>query len=441
MQKTVAKWPRFHAPTWYAAQAAPCASSPPPRGRTEVGTLVIGAGLAGLGTALSLAERGITDVAVIERGEAGEGASGRNGGFVFAGYSLPPAALVRQRGAGQARRMHGWTRDAVGLVRRRCGELGVAASDRGVLLADWFGDDVPLADFRDGMRDQLGLELDWVDRERMPDYVRSRRYGAGLYEPDSFHFNPGAYARAIAGHLIGRGIPVYTHTPAGGLRRAGGRWRVSVPGAEFTAERVVLATGGYDRRLYRRAQRSIQPIATYIVVTEPLGPALDDALPADVAVYDNRFAFDYYRRLPGRRLLWGGRISTADRDPASVERLMRRDLGRVFPSLAGARFDYAWGGWMSYARHQMPILGEFEPGLWLALAFGGHGMAPTALAGEVLAEALTGDPTRLQQFQRWGPAWAGGPFGRAAVQGVYWWKQLRDGINGFRFPGLGFRKG
>ncbi|HKL49902.1 MAG TPA: hypothetical protein VJ908_01945, partial [Wenzhouxiangellaceae bacterium] len=60
------------------------------------------------------------------------------------------------------------------------------------------------------------------------------------------------------------------------------------------------------------------------------------------------------------------------------------------------------------------------------LAFGGHGMAPTTLAGEVLAEAMTGDRSRMAEFEAWGPAWAGGPFGRAVIQGVYWWKQLRD---------------
>jgi len=44
----------------------------------------------------------------------------------------------------------------------------------------------------------------------------------------------------------------------------------------------------------------------------------------------------------------------------------------------------------------------------------------------VLAEAMTGDRSRMAEFEAWGPAWAGGPFGRAVIQGVYWWKQLRD---------------
>jgi len=59
----------------------------------------------------------------------------------------------------------------------------------------------------------------------------------------------------------------------------------------------------------------------------------------------------------------------------------------------------------------------------------------------VLAEAMTGDRSRMAEFEAWGPAWAGGPFGRAVIQGVYWWKQMRDRISGLRFPGSGFQKG
>src|SRR5690606_30502485 len=101
-------------------------------------------------------------------------------------------------------------------------------------------------------------------------------------------------------------------------------------------------------------------------------------------------AFDYYRPLPDTRLLWGGRISIRDRDPAAVRALLYRDLLRVFPQLEGVRIDHAWSGLMSYARHEMPQVAKVDGGLWVAQAFGGHGVAPTTLAGEWLAEAIAG---------------------------------------------------
>jgi len=441
MKKTVPALPRFHARTWYRHILGHSGIFDKLDGSLSARTVVVGAGLAGLSTALGLVERGHDDVLVLDRGEPGEGASGRNGGFVFAGYSLDNLELVRQRGGAQAARMHGWTRDAVDLVCKRCGEMNVPVSDGPVLLADWFGESQRLRRFQEQMRELLDFRLDWVAEAELSEYVRSPRYGAGLVEPGSFHFNPLAYARAVARRVCESGGRIATDAPVVSLRRAGGEWRVETPQAEIHAERVVLSTGGYDRRLWPRAQRAIQPIGTYILVTEPLGDRLNDLIPGGVAVYDTRFAFDYYRPLDDGRLLWGGRISTADRDPKAIQRLLYRDMLRVFPSLVGCRIDFAWGGWMSYARHQMPILGEIEPGLWSALAFGGHGMAPTTLAGEVLAEAMTGDDSRLRAFDSYGPSWAGGPLGRAAIQAVYWSKQMRDGMSGFRFPGSGCRRG
>jgi len=428
IHKTQTAWPRFHSPTWYQHALGPDCAGPPLVGHFDTGTLVVGAGLAGLSTALGLAERAVTDVMVVDRGQPGEGASGRNGGFVFGGYSLDNRALADQVGRQRARRLHAWTRQAVALIRRRCDDLGVAVSDQGVLLADWFDKPERLRKFQRELSELIDFQLEWVGPQRMSEWVRSRRYGAGLLEPGSFHFNPLAYARAIANRLNDEGVRVAGGSPLISLQREGSRWVAQAAGATIKADRVVLATGGYDRNLRRRVQRAVQPIATYIMVTETLGDRLKTLIPGGVAVYDTRFAFDYYRPLPDNRLLWGGRISIADRNPGAIGRLLKRDLEKVFPELNDVRIDFSWGGWMSYARHQMPILGEIEPDLWSALAFGGHGMAITTLAGEVLAEAITGDRARLAEFAPWGPVWAGGPVGRAAVQGVYWWKQLRDRI-------------
>ena len=58
---------------------------------------VIGGGLAGIATALGLAERG-RDVVLLEANRVGWGASGRNGGFLSAGYSLGSKALANKLG-------------------------------------------------------------------------------------------------------------------------------------------------------------------------------------------------------------------------------------------------------------------------------------------------------------------------------------------------------
>lgn len=426
MTNPVNAWPGR---SWYEDEAGQDVSGAEPLDADhDCDVAIIGAGLAGISTAVSLVERGADRVCVVEAGEVGQGASGRNGGFVFAGYSLSNDTLVDQIGAEQATEMHRWTRQSVALVRQRIErhQLDCQFNPAGVVLADWFDQPDHLREFAERMQSTLGFELDYLDRGQLADRVRSARYGGGLHEPGSFHFHPLRHIRELARSLVERSQRVFVRTPVESIHRVNGRWIVQTARARVSARELVLATGGYDRRLCPGLQRALQPIATYIAVTEPLGARLDDCLPQPVAVYDNRFAFDYYRPLPDQRLLWGGRISIANRSPASIRRLMRHDLARVFPSLADVRLDHAWGGWMSYARHEMPLLGKTPDGLWHGLAFGGHGMATTTLAGEVLAEAISGDTRRLDAFKRWPPRWAGGIAGRAVAQSRYWWLQARD---------------
>ncbi|QOC21629.1 FAD-binding oxidoreductase [Wenzhouxiangella sp. AB-CW3] len=420
------RWPGS---TWYQA-TAPQPDFASVSGLHRYRVAIVGAGLAGLSTALGLIERGQRDVCVIDAAMPGAGASGRNGGFVFAGYSLDNEALVEQLGSTAARTLHGWTREAVSLMRHRADRHGIDCqiNDAGVVLADWFGDDAVLSTMAKRWPDELGFGLDLLDRKALREQVCSHRYGCGLHEPGSFHFHPLRYLLGLAEVIENHGGAVLAHSPVRSIDREHGRWRLRCDHGQVEADEVVLTTGGYDRRLHRPVQRALQPVATYIAVTEPLGVRLQEVLPAPVAVYDTRFAFDYYRPLPDRRLLWGGRISMAARSPAAIRRLMARDLARVFPELRGVRLEYAWGGWMSYARHQMPLIGRQPNGLWYGLAFGGHGMATTTLSGEVLAEALTGDGGRLQAFSRWPPIWGGGPVGRAGIQGYYWYRQLLDAL-------------
>ncbi len=74
---------------WHAtAQAA--APTPPLATDVTADVCVIGAGFAGLSTALHLAEAGIS-VVVLEAHEPGWGASGRNGGQVIPGIKYDPS--------------------------------------------------------------------------------------------------------------------------------------------------------------------------------------------------------------------------------------------------------------------------------------------------------------------------------------------------------------
>lgn len=416
------------ATSYYRATAAAYMPYAPLQGQTDARVVVVGGGFAGLNTALGLAERGLRDVVLLEREQIGHGASGRNGGFVFAGYSLGEQALHDQLGQARARELFERTIDGVHRIRQRIADYAIACDvvDEGVIWANWFRDPSLLQARQRLLAEHYGVHWGWLPEAQLRERIHSMRYHDGLFERDALHLHPLNYAIGLAQAAAAHGVRIHEHSGVHRLRREGGRWLVQTATGEVRAEQVVLACGGYLAGLERKIDRAILPIATYVMVTEPLGARLHECLTTRAAVYDTRFAFDYYRPLPDTRLLWGGRISVSDRAPRTVQRLLRGDLLRVFPQLRDVRIDYAWSGLMSYARHQMPQIGGREDGLWWAQAFGGHGLSSTCAAGELLAAAIAQGDDAWRQFSSYGLASTHRPLGFLAAQASYWRAEFQD---------------
>lgn len=413
---------------YYRATMAAARPRAPLSGKRSAKVCIVGGGFAGLNTALGLAERGMRDVVLVEARELAFGASGRNGGFVFAGFSRGPASLLQDLGPARARALYSGTTGAVDLIRRRIASLGIECqlTDAGVYWANWFRDPRVLRDFQVMLARDFGNDWTWVPRDELRGLLLTERYSDALYERNAMHFHPLNYALGLAAAAEDAGVAIHEGSPATALERRDGGWRVRTPDGVIDCEQVVLACGGYLAGLRRDVDAGVLPIATYVMVTEPLGARMDTILRTRAAIYDTRFAFDYYRPLPDGRLLWGGRISVRDRSPHEVQRLLYRDLMKVYPQLEGVRIESAWSGLMSYSRHEMPQVGRIDDGLWLGQAFGGHGVAPTTFAGEVLAAAIAEGDTRWREFSDYGLVSALKPAGFVGAQLSYWWLQAKD---------------
>ncbi|MGF6607159.1 gamma-glutamylputrescine oxidase [Paraburkholderia sp. WSM4175] len=422
--------------SFYEATVTRSSAYAPLNGRRSAHVCIVGGGLAGLSTALGLAERGVEDVVVLEAQQVGFGASGRNGGFVFGGYSLDCADLLKTLGPTRGRELYALTTDAVELMRKRIARYRIDcdATDAGVILANWFDEPVRLEAQRRLMRDSFGVDWEPIAANQLAAHLKTSRYHGGLFERNAFHFHPLKYVIGVAAAAAQAGVTIHERSPVVSLRRDGAGFVVETPQGALDARHVVMAGGGYARNVYARVERAVLPIATYVMATEPLGERLHDAIATRAAIYDTRFAFDYYRPLPDTRILWGGRISVRDREPEAIARLLRQDLLKVYPQLRDVRIDHAWGGLMSYARHKMPQIGQSTDGVWYAVGFGGHGMAPTTVSGELLAAAICGERPVPDVFATFGLTRTYGALGLAAAQLTYTAMQTRDALAARRRP-------
>ncbi len=438
-------------------------------GQITADVVVIGGGLAGLSTAWNLARRGI-DVVLIEARLVGWGASGRNGGFVSPGFSEDIFRIEKRVGLADAWALYDLSRQGVGFVRDRITEFGhnketdERVGGQGWLKVIRHGDTAGLNARRDRMARDYGATLAVWDRDRVRRHLDTPRYFGGIHDPEPFAIDPLAYSRALAASAEQAGCRIFERTGAVGLSDRSGRWRVETSAIDclndtgattgpdcghIVADHVVIATsaygaGGRHAGLAPEIDRSILPVATHVVVTEPMGEKLTDIIGYRGCIADTRRAGDYFRLVgsgDNTRLLWGGRITTRRQPPADLKQRMAADIATVFPKLSGLPIAHGWSGLMGYTATRMPIIGPIRPRLWSATAFGGHGLNTTAMAGLIVADGIADGGEDWRRFAPFLPRMAdrliGGnsAIGRAVTQSVYWGMQFRDALDERRAMG------
>jgi glycine/D-amino acid oxidase-like deaminating enzyme len=416
--------------SWYAATRDSSPDRAPLAGAKEADVAVVGGGFAGLHTARLLSMRGLR-VVLVERRRLAWGASGRNGGFVGAGYAERSGALIDRLGLDHARRLYAQSQRGVAIVRDAIDDMARPEIRMGSqkLTASRTDQGAGFVERTRTLAEKLGARFEPWETEQVRAVLATERYHQAIHDPTSFHIHPLNFALALAADIERRGGELHEHTEAVSLERGSG-WRLRTPSGEVAARHVVLAGNADLGPVQPRIARAVLPVATYVAVTSKIGPDLARAVRWPGAISDTRRAGDYYRVVDGDRLLWGGRITTDTREPPRLRDMMRGDILSVYPQLGpqlgDLRIDYAWPGIMGYAPHKMPQVGEIEPGLWVCTAFGGHGLAQTAAGADAVAAGIAAEDDRWKLFQPFGMGWAGGSVGRIATQLAYWRLQASD---------------
>ena len=419
--------PETDADTWYAANAP----AVPARRRLgidlDVDVCVVGGGLAGLTVARELALRGWS-VALLEGKRIAWNASGRNAGFVLPGFSQSEERIIARVGLDHAKALWRLSEEGVDYVRKTIRAEKMRSADP---VSGWLQvskSDAPeeTARQRTLLRRSFGAEVEAWPTEKLRAVLKTDRYFQALHFPRALHINPLNYALGLAAAAEAAGARIYEETPVLSIDPAGIRKRIVTPQARLRAQHVVLAGNVHLGRVAPRVSETLLPVWTYILVSEPLGERLGDAIAYRGAVSDGARADNHYRIVGGDRLLWSGRVTTWEANPAGRVRALRAALKRVYPQLGDVSFSHAWTGALGRPVHGMPQIGELSPGIWLASGFAGHGLNTTAMAGTLLARAIVDRDDAWRQFLPFELVWAGGMPGRAAAQAFYWGARVRE---------------
>lgn len=253
----------------------------PLAGTAEADVCVVGAGLAGLSTALELARRGRA-VTLLEARRIAWGASGRNGGSVSPAFSAGADAIRRHVDEDHYRQLYRLSMEGVEIIRDNIRDLRIADAHKvdGRLRVVRYEAAEALRRYCEDQRRDFQRDVRLLSRAEVRERLLSDAYFQGIEDPASFHFHPLNYARALARECARLGVRIHEDSPVTQARLDGAVKQLRTAAGQVDARTVVLATGGYTGDVVPALRRAMLPIATYIMLTEPLGDRVREAISA-----------------------------------------------------------------------------------------------------------------------------------------------------------------
>lgn len=403
--------------SYYAAIAGEFPRQPLLEGEHLADVCIIGGGFTGLSAALACTEAGMKTV-LLEAETIGDGASGRNGGQLIPGLNVQGDDLIKMLGAEHGEALYRLAISARDRVHDRIdrhkiecdlrhGHLHVAAKPSHY---------AHLAEECAFVTKCLGPDVAKMVRpEEVEQYLGVKGYHGGIYIGIGGHFHPLKYAQGLARAAISAGAQLFEGSRALSLSDDG-KVTVKTANGIVRARHAILACDSDMGDIVGDISRFAMPVLNYNIATEPLDEELARSLiPSGAAVSDSRFVLNYFRVSPDSRLIFAGGEKYTPTPPADIAAFVRPYMLNLFPQLADVAIDFAWGGAVGVTINRLPHFGR-RGNVLFAHGYSGQGALLTTLAGELMAEAITGHSERFDLFTRIPHRpWPGGKFLRTPL--------------------------
>jgi glycine/D-amino acid oxidase-like deaminating enzyme len=386
--------------SFWLRDAEPVADTSPLPARADVA--IVGGGIAGIATALHLAQRGV-EVVVLEQRAVAARASGRNDGQLLLGLGEHYHRIHGQFGAEKARVLWDFLRDNQNALRAAIAELDVACElrqDGGLRLAE-----TP-HEWTELQQAAALLAAEDKPHELVPaaDLARwlpaATGFHGALFLAGEAIVQPVRMVRGLARAAIAAGASLATGADVVAIDGGAGDFRVRLrDGRAVAASIVVHCTSTLARELDRSGllARTVFPFRGQIVATDALPAAVVRQFPR--YAMSSNFCYEYFRIAGDRFVIGGKRWSVPGEqlgmldDDGHEPRITANLLAYVrehFPPLRDAPFPHVWTGIMAGTPDGLPLVGALPgaPGTFALLAFNGYGLSFAFLAGRCVADQI-----------------------------------------------------
>lgn len=405
----------------------------------KVDVAIIGAGIAGICTALELAERGLS-VAVFEKGIVAGEQSGRNWGWCRQMGRDPREVPLVKISMDMWRGMNARIQGETGF--KQCGIAYLCESDEQMAYREnWYREQAIPHD----LSTQL---LSGSDAQKITPNSPFQWIG-GTITPDDGRAEPHLAVPAIARAAQKMGVQIFQNCAVRGYEKQAGKiTSIVTENGEVKCETLVLAAGAWSRRFLHNMGLELPQLSVIssVLRTVPFdagiettiaggGVALRKRLDGGYTVADDtystadiipdsfRLMFDFLPTLKNEWRDFRYRIGKRFLEEAMMKRRWKNDeispfekirtldpsphkrnndavlaaLHRVHPQFANVQIAEQWAGVIDVVPDAVPVISGVPsvPGLYLSTGFSGHGFGLGPGAGLLMSQIILNDETAV----------------------------------------------
>ena len=369
--------------------------------------VVIGGGYAGLAAARRLAEnRPDDEIILLEAGEIGENASGRNSGFAI---DLPHVVGSNMEELEGSHRYMALARAAVAYHETQI--------DRYAIDCDWSqpgkyqtaSSDAGVRDFLEPFARELEA-LDepytWIDKSDLDRRLGTSHFKAAVYTPGCRLLNPAALVRGLADNMPGN-VTVCENSPVTGLDMGAGI-KATTSAGEVSAAKLFLGVNAFADK-FGFYQRKLLPFAANASLSRQLTAAERDALgcednwgvtPANAfASITMRFTNDH-RILIRNNIYYNPAMRETAAYQAEIARRHKRLFDERFPMLPDVNMEYTWTGFICLSQNGAPGFGRLADNVYTSVCQNAIGVTKGTAGGMLAADMACGVDNELIGFMQ-----------------------------------------
>lgn len=357
--------------------------------------IIVGAGITGLSTAISLKEHNRkSTVAIIERGILPTGASTKNAGFACFGSPSELLADIEEYGKELAKEIVIKRWRGLEMLRERLGDVNLQYENNGgyeLIRPEEQKIIDKLPELNSWLWDIFEKEVFTEKPEIVESFGFSKKYfSSAVFNPFEGQLHTGALMKSLIDYAHLLGISIYTGTEVTKWEELNNEVEVSCRSDKhemtFKTPHLAICTNAFTKELVPSA--ALVPGRGVILVTEQI-PDLS---------FKGTFHFDqgfyYFRDIESRVLFGGGRnldFEAEETDQFGINKEIEDHLTELLHStILQQKVEIAtkWSGIMAFGTTKEPIVQKLSSRIAIGVKMGGMGVAIGTMVGKELSSLL-----------------------------------------------------